>query len=1552
MSQKNPIQKSEFIEKKYKDFLKSSFHFGSNKLQNLYEIELDQEQLFKGPFVDMVLPFKRGKTLNELIEENVISEKFRLLGDMHLERPLYLHQEESIHLIGKGHNAIVTTGTGSGKTECFLYPILNDLLKDLETGNNQIGIRAIFLYPMNALVNDQIERIRKTLLNCPEITYGFFTGDTKEKVPNNYREKLKEKEGIIVPPNEIISREEIRNNPPHLLFTNYSMLEYLLIRPNDYALFMPKRLNNWKYVVLDEAHTYSGALGIEISMLMRRLTGLAKKKPRFILTSATLGSEGKSEKEIISFANCLTSQKFEINDIIFSKRIYLDKNKIGYYVENSDYSNILKTLNNLDEFNSYLSKYGIPFHKNVKEGLYELLIRDQNTFDLYQILKKGCQNLDDILSKFNNKINGNQLVCLIDLINMAEKNGIGIFDLKYHSFIRPLSGAFITLGDNQKLSLIKTPSIDYKKAFEVGNCRYCNSTYIFGKIHIDSTSGLSYLLQNDEIDMYENYGEKEFKIDYFLTNNSINDEIDSETLTEYTVCNKCGAIYDSNNLNAKSCSCGEKYAVPIYKVDSSKSRIKNNIKQCPCCGHESRSGVVKALDLGKELGTSIVGQILYESLDDDKSNKSEIKKLSLKLNNKTQTDQKKNEKVKQFLTFSDSRQQASFSAIYFDANHERTLRKRIIWEVIKKSDFKNIPLEEMTAILTKMIKEKDLFSNSMNPHKNAWIAVLVDLLKLDGAYDGEGLGLYYFDLDLSEIMNLLDDESIEEELGKYNIHNKNEISILMKVVFDVFKTAPAIEYTKSTLTPDEKKDELEYRCFDNYISYKLTKTEKNIRSFIPINQNENRIVRYVKKVTKCSSEEAKEILAILFINLAVEGNLFRKYDSKEAYQIPSEKYVIKNYKTSKYYICKKCGKLTPYNLHSICPYDNCDGELEEVDPDVALKDNYYRNQYKEKKIEKIVIKEHTAQLERAKAKEYQNDFKNKKINILSSSTTFEMGVDLGDLETVYMRNVPPTPANYVQRAGRAGRRKDSAAYVLTYCSKNPHDFSYFSNPSRMISGIINPPYFNVENEKIIIRHLMATCLGYFFRKNPIYFKSIDSFIYGRGEIAFKNYLKEEPKDLNEYINKHILPENLYSKYCDFKWINKTWEDEKMLNFVKNIKSIYKEYEDARNSALKDLNYNEAGYYENLMKSLKNERLLDNLSKYCVIPKYGFPVDSVELQIYQEGKMNRNYNINRDLKIAISEYAPDSEITVDGMKYTSKYIGLPKASRFPKHYVCTCENCNRTIVLSTDRTEEKCKYCGNDITVSNEYYIEPIYGFKTGNTKESKHIKPKKTYLGEISYVGGGKKEEETLVIGNVLIIETSINDEMLIVNQTDFYMCPSCGYGEIARNNTPTSYKEHKNYRQFDCTCTDLEKIKLGHSFQTDVARLTIPSLSNASPTDKNKALSFMYALLEGISESLDIERNDIDGLLELNLDFNSFDVLIFDNVPGGAGYVKRLINKNAIIKSLKSAYTKVSQNCCDEETSCYNCLRNYYNQMYHSKLKRKYAKEVLSILIQECERL
>jgi ATP-dependent helicase YprA (DUF1998 family) len=1565
----NPIERSQYIDKQYREYLKSTFEFDKDSLRKLFVEQLEKEKLFKGPYVDMSFPFERGHNLDYLIEKNVLCKSFHKLDGIDFKRPLYSHQEESIKLIKNGRSAVITTGTGSGKTECFLYPILNELLSDVEQGNNEVGVRAIFLYPMNALVNDQINRIRSILRNCPDITFGFFTGETGESGSEKERIRIGKENGIEISDNELVTREEIRENPPHLLFTNYSMLEYLLIRPNDYSIFKPERLKAWKYVVLDEAHTYYGSKGIEISLLLRRLTGLALERPQFILTSATLGEQGKSENDIVKFACSLTSTKFETSDIIFSKRIPLQESP-KYRIKGADYIDVKEAIEKPDKIRDIASKYNNPTTNVIGEILYELLLKDENVHKLSDILSKESKDFSYIHNEMKEYVSQEELIALIDLINATEKDGIGLFDLKYHSFVRPLSGAYITYGREPKLSLTKTSEIDGMKAFEIGNCKYCNSPYIIGKIKKNNKDYLEYLLQNEEVDIYENYGDEDFvQVDYFLLKNAVNeDEVENDSIEEYRICAKCGEIHAAENLNAKSCECGEDYHFIAYKVIQGKEKkvdsIYNNISQCPCCGHRAQSGIVKALNIGKDEATALIAQMLYEAIDEEEEKVRKVKKLSLKPTEEIQS-QKKDKKVKQYLIFSDSRQQAAFTAMFFDYNHVRMLRKRLIWEIIK--DHPEMNLDQLIAYLEDKIKMGDLFQNGMNAHKNAWAAVLVDLLKVDGSYDGEGLGLYYFDLDVKSLIDVFTDEDIEDAFGGCNM-TREKLYTFMQIALGVFKTTPAINYVKSTLTPEEKKEVLEFRRFNLFVTLnnprKKTSSEekefKTLRSFLPVVSESNMIVRYTMKAFDMNAEEAKKVLEILFSLMKKTSEkeenerFFIKHLERDAYQIDASRYIIKNYKNSKYYQCDKCGRLTPHNINDKCIQDRCPGKLIEVDPDEVLATNYYRQQYKNKKIERIVIKEHTAQLDRKTAKKHQTDFVNKEINILSCSTTFEMGIDIGSLETVFMRNVPPTPANYVQRAGRAGRRKDNAAYILTYCDNRSHDYTYFSEPKKLISGRINPPYFNVLNKKIIIRHLMATSLGYFFRTYPEYFRSLGEFVKnGGGYDEFKKYMDSKPEELNDYISKKMLPEPVYAEYRDFKWLDEMGgDDEKLSNFVQKIREMIGEFENAKDEALKEEKYRDADYYNNQMKDVEKTGVIESLSKYCVIPKYGFPVDVVDLQIYENGTPVNDFDLSRDLRIAISEYAPDSEVVVEGNKYVSKYITLKKQSEFPKNWFVTCPACKRINVFISEGSDKECKYCGKAISTEEEYYIEPVYGFKSNETKESTRLKPKRSYSGEVSYVGKGKKDEKNLVLGNTMIVETSSDDELLVMNKSGFYMCPVCGYSDIVKENrrAPKTKKKHKNFRQFKCSCGELDYLRLGHKFRTDIARFTIPILSSSVKFGYPQALSFLYAFLEGVSIALEIERRDIDGILEMNLEHGSYDILLYDNVPGGAGHVKRLLNKNAVVSSLKAGLDKISRECCDENTSCYSCLRNYYNQSYHNKLQRKLAIDVMKQLLSELE--
>jgi hypothetical protein len=205
---------------------------------------------------------------------------------------------------------------------------------------------------------------------------------------------------------------------------------------------------------------------------------------------------------------------------------------------------------------------------------------------------------------------------------------------------------------------------------------------------------------------------------------------------------------------------------------------------------------------------------------------------------------------------------------------------------------------------------------------------------------------------------------------------------------------------------------------------------------------------------------------------------------------------------AKVYRCNKCSAVSYSNLNGVCPTYGCSGEMIHIDNNSAWQDHHYRRLYEEMAVIPLHAEEHTAQWRREQAASIQQRFIDGEVNFLSCSTTFELGVDVGDLNAVLMRNVPPATSNYIQRAGRAGRRTNTAAYVLTYAQRRSHDLSYFRHPIDLVAGHIHPPSLALDNEIIIRRHMHAVLIAAFLRWAQ------DK--YGFGYRSVGPFFKEQP----------------------------------------------------------------------------------------------------------------------------------------------------------------------------------------------------------------------------------------------------------------------------------------------------------------------------------------------------------------------------------------------------------------------------------------------------------
>ncbi|WP_367362733.1 DEAD/DEAH box helicase [Mesotoga sp.] len=361
----DPIKATEEIVENYIGYLRTTFDFSDKILEDqLSSLLGKKEKLYKGPILEATPPFETGKTIRELVHEEILSQEFLKFGnnELDIDRDLYLHQEESIRkVVGKDRNIVVATGTGSGKTEAFLIPVLDHLFREKESGELCPGVRALILYPMNALANDQIKRLRTLLSRQNDITFGIYTGETKSE-NDLAEEEFRKIHNNPSLSNELISREVMRKSPPNILITNYAMLEYLLLRPYDNVFFDGDCARYWKFLILDEAHTYRRK-GIETSMLIRRLKAristFSRRSLKCIATSATIGGKKRYRdfKDIAKFASDLFGENFywhendsSQQDVILGSRKKLEPSHEGWGIpDDSVYEALLDELDKNEE---------------------------------------------------------------------------------------------------------------------------------------------------------------------------------------------------------------------------------------------------------------------------------------------------------------------------------------------------------------------------------------------------------------------------------------------------------------------------------------------------------------------------------------------------------------------------------------------------------------------------------------------------------------------------------------------------------------------------------------------------------------------------------------------------------------------------------------------------------------------------------------------------------------------------------------------------------------------------------------------------------------------------------------------------------------------------------------------------------------------------------------------------------------------------------------------------------------------------------------------------
>ncbi|HHW03031.1 MAG TPA: DEAD/DEAH box helicase [Thermoanaerobacterales bacterium] len=1605
----DPLKATDAIVKRYLDYLETTFAFNNKDLQKQLTEELrKQGKFFKGPILEATPPFENGHSINFLIEQGVLSPEFRKLctPELPLDRNLYMHQEIAIRkLVEERRNIIVATGTGSGKTETFLIPILNHLFQQKEQGRLGPGVRALLLYPMNALANDQLKRLRKLLKNYPEITFGSYTGETEHDESRAVErfKRMNPKEELL--PNELLSRERMKESPPHILLTNYAMLEFLLLRPEDHVFFDGEYAKDWRFIVIDEVHTYSGAKGIEMAMLLRRLKDrIVKSKPgalQCIGTSATLGENEKNFKQLAIFGGRLFGEKFEWvaedparQDIVIGYKKHLKiagrswgnpKNKLYQrwveLVDGKDPDKISKMME--EGLNSGIPEEILKAALNRCEGewerfIYWVLSGDSRLITLQQMLEKQPYSIAEAAGELfpEDKDKQNNLVALVYLASKAKMdiNGQALLPARYHLFIRAVEGGYVSLLPEKRLymerrELAEGNDGNYYPVFEVATCYRCNSLYLVGEL---TNVNQHEVLKQPGNRFYDDIN----NLVYFLllddkkpVSEDNEDEIVAEggeyTLSEenYLLCGKCGSVKSADSTEP-FCNCSEEYIFRVIKVPSK----NGNVHKCPACGSiNSLGSVVRRFIVGAEAITSVLATALYQQIPEQTVEF----KTDIVAEDDWETIGGDNDykSSRRMLIFSDSRQDAAYFASYLQATYNQILRRRLIVMTLEKYKVQVLEnqwrVSDLAAFVKKVIYDLHLFPDMsfQQLEQEAWKWVLHEFMAADRILGLEGQGMLGF-LPVPPL-NWNPPKALCQE--PWNL-TPDEATTLIMVLLDSVRKNGAVMFPDCVSPSDSffEPRNKQYYFKDNM------KIPGRIYSWNPTDKSHsNARLDYLLRLAKVidnsiTRQNAEEVLGKIWSKLLVgERAPWKNHFSSRPEPRHGDVYILKpEYwrivpavidDSVTWYKCNKCLTLTLHNIRGVCPTYRCNGKLVKCDLGKELASNHYRKLYLDFLPLFMNTSEHTAQLTTEMASRIQKEFYEGRINVLSCSTTFELGVDVGELETVFMRNVPPTAANYIQRAGRAGRRINATGFALTFCQRRSHDFAHYNEPVRIIKGEIRSPHIEISNEKILKRHMYAVALAMFWKKWPEYFGEVNAFFKESGRSAtqaLRDFLVRRPEELKTSL-KRIIPEKLWGilGVDDWSWLEGLLDEKdgmlsraeaQLMADLRELRAVEEEYKKARL-------YDKADIIKKTINTLEKRYILNFLSQHNVIPKYGFPVDVVELQIYHHGEEAKGLELNRDLKVALSEYAPESQLIAGGKLWTSRYVKkLP--DREPVKYVyAICDYCGyyQSDIADKRKDIETC-ICGQKIRYQHGVFITPEFGFIAEEPKMPNLSKPQKTYTTRKYFAQEEKMEEEiTLNLGAFTIKVQAGEGKLAVINHAGkkgFKICQKCGYSIVNTGRPLTSHKS-----PWGKPCNGKADIySLGYEFKTDILRLCIMDYDDRRPGFWE---SLLYGLLEGACSVLEIERQDVDGTLYPYAG-NPYSpaLVLFDDVPGGAGHVKRIAEKENFIDILHRTLEIVSVCECggrEADTSCYSCLRNYMNQYCHDRLKRKYVIEFIKKILE-----
>ncbi len=1622
------------------------------QMRELLSLDVSRDTpLRQGPFISLSKPFKQGDSVAKLVTEEIFHPHMQALVPY---EHLRAHQAKAIRAIHAGKHTLVATGTGSGKTEAFLYPIISRCL-ELRDQQAPPGIVAVLVYPMNALAEDQLDRLRG-LLAGTGIPFGMYVGKTPEKEAQVEGERLPAGRSqadylarlaqlraagqatTLRPSEERASREVMRKpgGQPRILLTNTKMLELLLTRGKDVHLFDGAPLD---FLVFDEAHTFRGAQGAETACLIRRLRTFCGRTPEqtiCVATSATMTDPDEGLDAGKTFARRFFG--VDAYDVELVGEIYDDIrfNRLDAWspVPPDDPAALLSellTVVDLDDeaevvtgLSTILTTLGgVELSQSGwQHQLLRQLAANELVYHLASVLE-GPQPLEAIPTLLEDRIGrlltqAEILVWLALGAACARGDKVPLLRPVIHSFIRGVGGAVVTLtgpDSNARLWLAGEDAErgldeDYFR-FPILSCTTCGQHYY--ESHLQDFALLKGAPQGGdlvgELRVWKHLaaeldGDRILLVDRLIASQDEDEDEGDEAVADTAevnkkdhafthgrlaplwICKLCGGVQEEHSDACGACArLGS--LVAIHAVRHKEGR-EGQLHSCVCCQAPGRRVHGRYREPARPIRAVTVSDvhILAQSM----VHLSERRRL---------------------LIFADNRQDAAFQSGWM-RDHARRFRLRAllsqhipsegasIGDVVAKVDAELEADKELSRALIPEVWQVHHFEDASTKHREErayflrlqvlrevatgvkqrlglepWGRLCVDYVGLSPALPfitrwASSLGIEPTDL-VEGVAALLDHHRRtrilhDAQTELFGIKWNNGDKQIQRGYFPAFSGMP-----KGVLKT--RRAENSKACTLQWIGTRPTQTWNAVKTW---GVKETELRDFLDELwTMLTSQK-------LLVPAQLTGWGRPLNGSAGVYQVNAGKLRLRPHEGR--WRCQKCRRVTVRATPTrVCMAWRCGGEVawETENPDdfdLRMLDGDYAM---------LRVAEHSAQVPTRSREIIENQFKGDRehLNTLVCTPTLELGVDIGALDAVLMRNVPPSPANYWQRAGRAGRRHRMAVDI-TYAQARSYDQAYFREPLKLLDGLVEPPRFNMKNTLMVRKHVHAAVLT---KLNSIAREVGDE----EGALLKDVLVQAFPRTLRTYLFTpggevllHPLDVSklglMITKYRDSvlaavtlafqsAWPNEDAEavDTSLLvdtvdAMAKELQAVIKRFKKRLDWALGQLaqlrlveekkgslDPEDAAHRrrcERLVRRYKgssrkrrgdaqggvsDSETMGALAREGFLPGYGLESGSI-VGTAEPPRMTQglgDFELPRAPTLALREYVPGNAIYANGFRFV------------PRHFQLTADD---TLRFRVDAEHQAVHEVGSDadggalaqeelraaricdVVMPSQSHISDLEEFRF-QMPVAVYGLERGRHKGGAGFSYGGVAVHFRRAV-QVRLVNVGPRGEVK-QQRLGYPVCLACGY-----THSPYTSKEGlKKFAESHLERCDHVVEPTGFYADAEVDALSFEDLD-----ERSLAFSLVEALRMGASRVLDMEIEDLQLLLIGRTGEDKFDMLLYDPMPGGSGLLQHMCERWGEVVTAALSIIDECVGACDR--SCIDCLQTYRNRFYHEHLDRHRAQEFL----------